>query len=72
MEGKATQPKGRGKDKNWGPALTRTYVRRILVREFKKRGLRADVITEEMIFEKREIITARRLLRIFAKSGKEA
>lgn len=55
------------KDKDRGPALTGAYVRRVLVQEFKKRGLPADVITEEMISDKREIITARRLVRKLAK-----
>ncbi len=64
MGAKATNPKGRdGAKEQGGPALTRAYVRRILVQEFKKRGIPADVIDEEMISEKREIITARRLLR---------
>lgn len=56
------------KDKDQWPALTRAYVKRILVQEFKKRGLPADVITEEMISDRREIITARRLVRKLAKN----
>lgn len=55
------------KDKEQGLALTTAYVRRILVQEFKRLGLPADVITEDMISAKREIITARRMVRKLSK-----
>ncbi len=65
---KATRPKGQGRSEGTGaPALTQAYVRRIIAQEFKRHGLPADLITEEMISAKREIITARRLLRRLAK-----
>ena len=67
------------KGKEQGPALTRAYVRRNLVRSLLRKckalGLPDDeiTITEEMISVYREVITARRLLRRLKRklAGKE-